>query len=111
MPYPCDMAACHVQGKHIAVLGGMMKSHHLTVVPLIEGLLERGHEVSFLVPATTEAKGYFPKGVGTANMVYLGTQEWSFDKLFSDQDVDFKNVGWPQKVVMFAKILQGLPVS
>ena len=38
-----------VEAKHIVVFGGMMRSHHLTVVPLIEGLLERGHEVSFLI--------------------------------------------------------------
>lgn len=93
------------EGKHIAVLGGLMKSHHITVLPLIEGLLERGHRVSFLVPGTTEAKGYFPNGVGNATMVYLGKEDWSFDTLFSDQDIDMKNQAWHQKIVTFAKVL------
>eukprot|EP00927_Polykrikos_kofoidii_P050627 TRINITY_DN4451_c0_g1_i1.p1 TRINITY_DN4451_c0_g1~~TRINITY_DN4451_c0_g1_i1.p1 ORF type:complete len:544 (-),score=84.30 TRINITY_DN4451_c0_g1_i1:139-1770(-) len=102
--YIVAMAWC-AQCKHIAVLGGMMKSHHLTVVPIIEGLLEKGHKVSFLMPNTTEAKSYFPKGVGNATMVYLGTQDWSFDTLFKGEDVDVKNQPLYQKVVTYAKLV------
>lgn len=76
---------------HVAVLGGMMKSHHLSVVPFVEGLLDRGHRVSFLVPNTAEGRSYFPNGIGggrndgaaAADVVYLGKDEWSFDTLFS----------------------------
>ena len=92
-------------GKHIAVFGGSMKSHHLTMVPFIEGLLERGHSVSFVVPNTTAQRSYFPKGVGDASMVYLGTEEWSFDTLFSGPEFDYKNLPlykWPG---MFGNIL------
>jgi len=91
--------------KHIAVFGGMMKSHHISVVPLIEGLLERGHKVSFVVPNTTEHKSYFPKGMGSARMVFLGTEDWAFDKLFNGPEYDFKNVPWYKKPLVFAKVL------
>jgi len=92
-------------GKHIAVIGGIMKSHHLSVVPMIEALAMKGHRVSFLMPNTTEAKSYFPKGVANATMVYLGSQDWSFDTLLGDTDVDFKNQAWPKKLMTFATIL------
>ena len=92
-------------GKHIAVLGGIMKSHHLTVVPLIERLVERGHQVSFLLPNTTEHKSFFPSGVSSAKMVYLGTKDWSFDTLFSGAEYDIKNLPWYKKLIAFAKIL------
>lgn len=92
-------------GKHIAVIGGMMKSHHISCVPLIEGLLGRGHEVSFLMPNTSEAKLYFPNGIGNSKMVYLGTEDWSFDTIFSGDDIDLKNQPWHQKVYTFAKLL------
>lgn len=92
-------------GKHIAVFGGLMKSHHITVVPLIEGLLDKGHRVSFLIPNTTEHKSYFPKGVGNATMVYLGKEDWSFDTLFSGPEYDFKNLPWYRKPLLFVSVL------
>ena len=91
--------------KHIAVLGGMMKSHHLTVVPLIEELVARGHEVSFLLPNTTEYRTFFASGVSSARMEYLGTQEWSFNSLFTGPEYDFKNLPWYKKPIVFVKIL------
>ena len=92
-------------GKHIAVLGGIMRSHHLTVVPLIESLVERGHQVSFLLPNTTEHKSFFPSGVSSARMVYLGTKDWSFDTLLSGPEYDVKNLPWYKKPIMMAKVL------
>ena len=55
------------EAKRVAVLGGVMKSHHLAMKPLVEGLLERGHEVTFLLPNTTDALGYFPSGISAGN--------------------------------------------
>ena len=92
-------------GKHIAVFGGMMRSHHLAVVPLIEGLLERGHDVSFVVPNTTEHRSYFPDGVGSATMVYLGTEDWAFDTLLAGPEYDFKNLPWYKVPRSIARVL------
>ena len=100
-----SVLALAAAGKHVAVFGGMMRSHHLTVVPLIEGLLEHGHDVSFVVPNTTEHRSYFPKGVGSATMVFLGTEDWAFDTLFSGPEYDFKNLPWYKKPLLFAKVL------
>ena len=92
-------------GKHIAVLGGMMKSHHLTVVPLIEELAARGHEVSFLLPNTTEYRTFFASRASSARMEYLGTQEWSFNSLFTGPEYDFKNLPWYKKPIVLVKMI------
>lgn len=55
------------EAKRVAVLGGVMKSHHLAMMPLVEGLLERGHEVTLLLPNTTDARGFFPSGISAGN--------------------------------------------
>ena len=53
--------------------------------PLVEGLLERGHEVTFLLPATSDARAYFPNGISEGNrsaeVIYLGQTDWSLDTL------------------------------
>ena len=55
--------------------------------PIVEGLLERGHDVTFLLPNTTDARGYFPNGISAGNrsaaLLFLGQTDWSFDDLFA----------------------------
>ena len=90
------------------------KSHHISMRPIVEGLLERGHEVSYLLPNTTDARAYFPNGISDGNrsaeLHFLGDTDWSFDELFSGDDIDLKNKRWlsvgpDSKVRAFARIL------
>ena len=90
------------------------KSHHISMRPIVEGLLERGHEVSYLLPNTTDARAYFPNGISEGNrsaeLHFLGDTDWSFDELFSGDDIDLKNKRWlsvgpDSKVRAFARIL------
>lgn len=37
------------------------------MVPLIEGLLDKGHHVTFIMPNTGEFQGFFPKGIFSEN--------------------------------------------
>jgi hypothetical protein len=104
--------------KHVVVFGGMMKSHHISMVPIIEGLLQQGHRVSYIMPNTTESKSYFPNGISVAldhisggegqsskaKLVYLGHKDWSFDNLFGDMDLDFKNMPFYEKPIFFASM-------
>ena len=92
-------------GKHFAVFGGMFKSHHIAQVPLIEALLEKGHEVSFVIPNTTDSRSWFPQGIGRANMVYLGNVDWSLDTMFAGPEFDFKNLPWYERPAWFPRVM------
>lgn len=90
------------EAKQILVTGGVMKSHHLAVVPVVEGLLERGHNVTMALPNTTEALQWFPNGIGTANLIYIGDETAS---LSSFKVPDMKNLRWHECILAWGKII------
>lgn len=47
------------------------------MVPVIEGLMERGHNVTFILPNTPEALEWFPKGqaVGDSESAHANRAE------------------------------------
>jgi len=79
------------EGKHVLVLGGIMKSHHISFVPIVEELCNRGHEVTFALPNISEAREWFPKGVASAKLVYWGTDDWSVSGM---KIPDMKQIPW-----------------
>ncbi|CAE7438093.1 UGT84A3, partial [Symbiodinium microadriaticum] len=110
MAVPCFVAwQAQTEAKQILVTGGVMKSrllskegHHLAVVPVVEGLLERGHNVTMALPNTTEALQWFPNGIGTANLIYIGDETAS---LSSFKVPDMKNLRWHECILAWGKII------
>ena len=78
------------------------QGHHLAVVPVVEGLLERGHNVTMTLPNTTEALQWFPSGIGTANLIYIGDETAS---LSSVKIPDMKNLRWHEGILAWGKII------
>ena len=93
------MQAPAFDAKQILVTGGLMRSHHLAVVPVVEGLVERGHNVTFVLPNTTEAHQWFPNGVGGAYLVYIG-------ETFKVPDT--KNLKWHERVLVWGNLIWNL---
>ncbi|CAJ1329465.1 unnamed protein product [Effrenium voratum] len=87
--------------KQILVTGGLMRSHHLAVVPVVEGLLARGHNVTFVLPNSSEARGWFPKGLGKAKLVHLGPEDASFASFHMP---DMKNLPVHRRILAWADI-------
>lgn len=79
-----------------------MKSHQLAMVPVIEGLLERGHNVTFILPNSAEAHQWFPEGIGHAHLLHLGPEDSTFE---SFKIPDMKNLPWYKKIAAWADIL------
>ncbi|CAE7502601.1 UGT709G2 [Symbiodinium sp. CCMP2592] len=96
------IAALPAQAKNVLVTGGVLRSHHLAVVPVVEGLLERGHNVTFILPNTIEAQAWFPKGIGAANLVFLGDESAS---VASVKFPDMKNLGWYERIRVFGRMI------
>eukprot|EP00434_Breviolum_minutum_P026702 symbB.v1.2.023601.t1/scaffold2170.1/size90759/5 len=88
--------------KNIVVIGGVMKSHQLAMVPIIEGLLERGHNVTFVLPNSNEAHQWFPEGLGKARLLHLGPEDATFEAF---KIPDMKNLQWHQKITGWIHIL------
>lgn len=82
-----------------------MKSHHIAVVPIVEELASHGHEVTFILPAGEEAKGWFPKGVKGANLIYIGDASLNIEKDLKSDAYDMKNLGPIAKVQAWASLM------
>ncbi|CAK9034901.1 unnamed protein product [Durusdinium trenchii] len=91
-----------VAPKHILVTGGIMKSHQLSLVPIIEALLERGHQVTFVLPNSSEAHGWFPEGIGRARLLHLGPEDGGIESI---KIPDMKNLAAHQKIAAFLEYL------
>ena len=96
------MAASTAQAKQVLVTGGVLRSHHLAVVPVVEGLLERGHNVTFALPNTSEARGWFPEGIGSANLVFLGDESASVSAV---KFPDMKNLRWYERIPVWSRMI------
>lgn len=94
------VAGKHIKPKRILVLGGIMKSHHLAMVPAIEELAKRGHDVTFALPNTEEARLYFPTGLNGVHVVHFGQEQWSIASMFNP---DIKNMPWYEKILAIAE--------
>lgn len=79
-----------------------MKSHQLAMVPVIEGLLDRGHNVTFILPNSQEAHEWFPEGIGLAHLLHLGPEDATFE---SFKIPDMKNLPWYKKIAAWTDIL------
>ena len=96
------MTAAPAEAKQVLVTGGVLRSHHLAVVPVVEGLLERGHNVTFALPNTSEARGWFPKGIGGANLVYMGDESASVSSV---KFPDMKNLRWHERIPVWGRMI------
>ena len=72
------------------------------MVPVVEGLLERGHNVTMIIPNTTEAHGWFPAGIGAAQLVFVGDEDASFSSI---KIPDMKNLQWHERILAWGRIV------
>jgi len=99
-------AACgagRAAAKHILVSGGIMRSHHLAMVPAVEELARRGHRVVFAMPDTAEFRDFFKGGIPGVEIRHVGRGDWSVANV--SLSVDVKNLAWHQAVLEYASML------
>mmetsp|Transcript_8404 Transcript_8404/g.16321 ORF Transcript_8404/g.16321 Transcript_8404/m.16321 type:complete len:594 (-) Transcript_8404:44-1825(-) len=68
-------------GLHVLAISGAMRSHALSMVPVLEELSARGHRVTFAIPSTKEARAWFKKPPGNSELLHVGDPDWSLDQI------------------------------
>ena len=97
------LLSCSVtSGKHILVVSGVMKSHALSMYPVVESLAANGHRVTFALPAMPEARDWFKSLPEGAKIMHVGDPTWSLDAL---NPGDTKNMAWIDVLKFYAEAL------
>ena len=88
------------------VLGvtGISKSHSFAVLPVLEGMVARGHNVTYLLPDNEDARSWFPeeKRPKGLHFVFLGNQT------FKPIMPDMKLLGWGKTMQFFVEMAKNV---